>query len=372
MDYSGASAAAGNSSELKLEYIDCPLCGGQDHRPVMQAADQLHGVPGTFHVVKCTACGHRFMNPRPTEETLAACYPAGYGPHQSVETQSVEAQAVDRESAGESAAGSNSDGQAGTPWYLSRGVRAIPGLRWLYYLLTDDRSTVVPEPSGPDAVAVELGCGTGGYLSELKARGWRCQGIELVPAAAETARSRGLEVCCGTLESAGLPAESAEAFAAWHVLEHIPDVRSTLLQVHRILKDDGQLLFSLPNADCWEPMVFRSCWYVWELPRHLHFFGPRSLRRLLGECGFEDIRIVHQRNALSVAGSLGLFLRRFRLTRGIGERLLRYPDRPGLKGQLLLSPLALFAAAVRQGGRLTVTARCRKAARPTNHTSKPA
>jgi len=144
------------------------------------------------------------------------------------------------------------------------------------------------------------------------------------------------------------------------VIEHVPDARETLGRLHSLLIPGGTLLFSIPNAGCWESWFFGKYWYVWELPRHLHHFTPSSIRKLLEECGFTNVRIIHQRNLSNVVGSLALsILARWPECR-FGRWLLRYPDRPTTATKLLLAPFAHGLAWIRQGGRLTISA-CRGA-----------
>lgn len=353
------------SNEIKLEEVPCPLCSCTEHSLRLESRDMLHGVPGTYRVVRCRKCRHLFMNPRPTLATLPLCYPVGYGPHEpagvtrtgrETTTESKPATDSHESSATESAqlASSNS------PWYLNNAVRGIPGLKSLYYWLSDNRSEVLPAPASDHCKAVELGCATGKYLVRLHDAGWIAEGIELVESAAAEARSMGFPTHVGTLESAELPGNSYGGAFAWHVLEHLPDPRATLTEFHRVLKNDGILAFSSPNVSCWEPVVFGRSWYVWELPRHLQFYGPGSIRRLLTETGFDEIRIVHQRTLLNVVGSVALFLKRVSPNSKLARKMLSYPDHPSMWWQLLLAPAAIFLAAIRQGGRLTVVARCNK------------
>ena len=77
---------SGLAAELKqpvLERIHCPLCGSGEADIMLHAFDNLCGVPGRFVVERCRQCRHMFMNPRPTIDTMAHCYPPHYGPHQS-------------------------------------------------------------------------------------------------------------------------------------------------------------------------------------------------------------------------------------------------------------------------------------------------
>jgi len=358
---------------LRLERISCPLCGSSDSSVVQISRDNLCGIAGEFQVERCHECGHRFMNPRPIPECLAACYPEQYGPHQSVPSASFESGTTDESGAGHQRGRCVS----GRPLLLRiLPLRYVPGLKRLYNWLMDDRSQPVPSGSPlpgtrPDnrhhdvlisdsipakPCALELGCATGQYLIRLQDAGWRATGIEPGSRPAAIARQAGLDVHCGTLDGCELPREHFDLIAAWMVLEHVPDVRDTLERIHDLLKPGGRLLFSIPNAGCWEASFFGKYWYVWELPRHLHHFTPASIRKLLDQCGFAEIHVTHQRNLSNVVGSVALWiLARWPECR-VGRWLLRYPDRPTFVTKLMLAPLAHLLAWMRQGGRLTISA----------------
>jgi len=305
------------------------------------------------------------MNPRPTAETLAFCYPEGYGPHQASEHSTAQHSQHDlsfetENTVAELDASSQDVTEKHAPWYLRRNIRRLPGLRSLYYWLSDDRSEYFPTPSSETAKAIELGCATGQFLERLRAAGWTAEGVELLEAPAVEARGKGFQVHIGTLESARLPSDSYNGAFAWHVIEHLQDPVNTLSEVHRILKDRSILSFSVPNVGCWEPYIFGQNWFAWDLPRHLHFFSPTSVQRLLRNSGFDQIQITHQRNALYTVGSIGVFIMRWFPGSQIAKKFMAYPDHPRLWWQLLLAPAAIFLAAIRQGGRLTVIARCNK------------
>ena len=145
---------------------------------------------------------------------------------------------------------------------------------------------------------------------------------------------------------------SFDAVFAWMVVEHLEDPRTVLRKVAAALRPGGYFVFSVPNAGCWEFSVFRSRWYALQVPTHLWHFTPRTLARLLGECGFVIESVFHQKVLRNITGSLDF----------LGN------DRPALAplaGRLarLLTPawvsfgLGAALAALRQGGRLTVVAR---------------
>lgn len=326
--------------DLTLVTVACPLCQSPDWKRLRVCSDLLYGVPGEFQFVRCANCSHVYMNPRPTVADLPRCYPGGYVPHQAYR-ESVSPQR--------------------SPWYLSRGVRRIPGLRALYYWLVETRSAIVPSQVSPGR-ALEIGCGRGDFLEQLARAGQDVYGVEPAPTAAEIARQRGFHVHTGTLESASLASGGFDAAFAWMVVEHLPEPRVTLSEIHRVLAPDGRLFFSVPNHGCWEPRAFGRFWAGYDAPRHLQQFTPHSLRRLLDECGFTVERIIHQTSPLYPLGSLGLWLRsRFPRCR-IGSRLVdAYLQNPPLWVTLMLAPLAKLQALLRQSGRLTVIARRREA-----------
>ena len=181
------------------ESTACPLCHEQRSRRVLHAPDRLHGVPGEFHLVRCSRCRHVYLNPRPTRDAIGSFYPDDYGSHHVLE------------SLDDGQPETQPDTTAGNPWYLSRWVRAVPGLRSLYYGLRESYAEVIPAAGNASPTALELGCGDGRFLLELRERGWRAVGIEPAVRPAERARRRGFEVHAGVLEDRDLPANGFDA-----------------------------------------------------------------------------------------------------------------------------------------------------------------
>jgi SAM-dependent methyltransferase len=153
------------------------------------------------------------------------------------------------------------------------------------------------------------------------------------------------------------PAGSFDACFAWMVVEHLHDPLATLREVRRLLRDDGWLVFSVPNYGCWEARVFGRYWHALDLPRHLQHFRPQTLRQMLAQTGFRVERVIHQRNVLNLLGSLALWLRVHRPRSRLGPALIQYTNHPRMWPQIALAPLAKLLAWLRQGGRLTVIAR---------------
>ncbi len=331
------------ASDGEWEYTTCALCGADDFAPLISAPDWLHGAEGVFRVVRCAACGHMYLNPRPSRYAIDQYYPPWYGPHRSGPSGGINPPA--RHEIGRRA------------WYLSGFVRAVPGLRRLYYWLTTSDSEFVPSLGDGARRALDLGCADGRFLEQLRQRGWQVQGVEPIEPAARLAQARQLNVHCGTLESARFPSASFDIVFAWMVIEHLHDPVATLREVHRILAPGGWLVFSVPNAACWERRLFGRYWYAWSLPVHLQHFTRDSIERLLGLSEFRVERIIGQRHALTLAGSLGILLRFLWPRWRLGERLIDFAGDPSPWGLALLSPVAKIMAAIGQSSCLTIVAR---------------
>jgi 2-polyprenyl-3-methyl-5-hydroxy-6-metoxy-1,4-benzoquinol methylase len=139
--------------------------------------------------------------------------------------------------------------------------------------------------------ALDVGCGTGLFLSEMVRRGnWYGVGMDINQRALAVARRQGVPGWCGEAGDLCLSTASIDIVTMWDVLEHVLDPRKTLSEIHRILKPDGVLLLSTPNGRSWQARLWGKSWCGWDVPRHLQVFAPQVLHRFLKEMGFEVVR----------------------------------------------------------------------------------
>ena len=139
---------------------------------------------------------------------------------------------------------------------------------------------------------LDLGCGSGLLLSELRAAGFSAiVGVEANDQAAAAGRRQGLDIRTGSLESAAFPDNTFDLVIINHVLEHVPDPTGTLLEIGRLLSVGGLLIGEVPNLACLERMIFGRYWAGYHLPRHISFFDRPRLEEMLGKCGFDKISL---------------------------------------------------------------------------------
>ncbi|MFM9961187.1 MAG: class I SAM-dependent methyltransferase [Planctomycetaceae bacterium] len=395
----GSDAGAAIVTEpASWESTICSLCGDARSRSVFSASDLLYGCPGEFTLVRCEACRHVFLNPRPTRECIGQFYPADYGPFRGGTTSGRQPEADHRQP---TISGRQPEADSRQPLSPFSSTHSAPcrskldprSWRWLRSLVLwwiDSRAAPIPKwemangkwqmadrqspisnltsdisnlPSEIPPRALELGCSHGAFLQQLRDRGWECLGIEPAGEVARRAAECGLEVRVGSLESVvasdpqTFAPSSFDAVVAWMVVEHLHDPIATLRLARELLKPGGTLSFSVPNFGCWERRAFGQFWYALQLPTHLQHFTTTSLRRLLETSGFELVELIHQRNVNNLVGSAGLWLRTKFPRWSLGERLILWTDDPSALGLCLLALPARIFAAVHQSGRLTVVAR---------------
>jgi SAM-dependent methyltransferase len=139
---------------------------------------------------------------------------------------------------------------------------------------------------------LDVGCGPGGNLAMFQEQGWDVYGVEMSPAAVARARDRvGDRIHAGTLETAPFAEESFDVILFSHSLEHLFSPADTLAHARRLLKPEGMIVVTVPNAGSLETWVFGRWWVPWDPPRHLYHFVPGTLGRLLERCGFRVTRL---------------------------------------------------------------------------------
>ncbi|HUT15031.1 MAG TPA: class I SAM-dependent methyltransferase [Anaerolineae bacterium] len=237
-----------------MEETNCNLCGADDTVLMYTERDRWLGLPGSFRLVRCQQCGLAYLNPRPALEDMAFYYPATYGPHRAVP-----------------------EDEASLLSYLNHTCKY------------GKRTAVIRSARPQGGRLLDIGCATGSFLHVMGQSGsWEVCGVEPNADAAHCARDRfGLDVFEGTLKNALFSDAYFDVVTMWEVIEHLHDPRSTLLEIHRILKPEGMLVVSTPNLSSWDATFFGRHWMGLDAPRHLYVFSPRALRQLLRRTGFE-------------------------------------------------------------------------------------
>jgi SAM-dependent methyltransferase len=147
--------------------------------------------------------------------------------------------------------------------------------------------SLLPPPTA-GAALLDVGAATGVFVERARRHGWAASGVEPSAWAAAHARdTMGQPVVTGSLEDLTVESGSLGGVTMWEVIEHLPDPREVLEHIRRLLRADGFLALSTPDAGSTVAKLLGRRWPGWKkVPEHLYHFDRPTLRRLLHETGF--------------------------------------------------------------------------------------
>jgi SAM-dependent methyltransferase len=146
---------------------------------------------------------------------------------------------------------------------------------------------------------LDLGAGDGAFAAELRGVGCDVVAVDVADEALRRARERvpGIDARLAA-EGGPLPLDEDAVDVVWagEVLEHVADVVGLLAEVRRVLRWGGTLLVTTPYHGRVSLAVLALRPGAIEEhfdPRadHLRYFTARSLRGVLEDAGFADVRI---------------------------------------------------------------------------------
>ena len=94
---------------------------------------------------------------------------------------------------------------------------------------------------------LEIGCGTGLILERTAAVAKRARGIDLSHGMLGVSRRKGLEVTQASAVTLPFPDGSFDVVYSFKVLPHVPDIRSAVSEVHRVLRRGGSAFLEFYN-----------------------------------------------------------------------------------------------------------------------------
>ncbi len=137
--------------------------------------------------------------------------------------------------------------------------------------------------------SLDVGCSAGRVVEMLRMCGWRAEGMDVDPQAVEFARSKGLDVSVGSLDSIEDLSPRYHLITLVDVIEHVEDPFSVIDTCRRLLLPGGLLYVKTPGADSLPHRFLGDRWL--DSAEHLHFFSRRTLAALLEAVGFEVVSV---------------------------------------------------------------------------------
>ncbi|GFE57772.1 class I SAM-dependent methyltransferase [Geobacter sp. AOG1] len=220
----------------------CSVCGNSIENFIDGLFDDRYAYPGYFTLVRCLACGHKQLLAEFDHEALLQLYTefyprstydlANYNPHGEVHGLK--------------------------PWLVGEYCAAF---RW------------VPR----NVRVLDIGCGFGETLGYHRARGCDVYGVEADENIRRVAEKYQYKVHVGLFDSTLYEPGFFDYVTMDHVIEHVTNPLETMKSIAAILKTNGTVILSTPNANGWGARLFGRRWINWHTPYHLHFFSTRSM-----------------------------------------------------------------------------------------------
>lgn len=220
----------------------CHICGG-DAAFFKNVYDDRYGYPGSFKLLNCMKCRHKFLDAAFGPKELTELY-TNYYPRSSWK---VEDYRPLKEAVGFGA------------WL--DGTKCSP-IRW------------VPK----NVRVLDVGCGFGESLGYYASRGCDAYGVEGDENIRRVAEKYGFKVHVGLFDPDIYQPEFFDYVTMAQVIEHVTDPLSTLKGIARILKPGGIAILSTPNSDGWGRKTFGRRWINWHAPYHIQHFSIKSMK----------------------------------------------------------------------------------------------
>ena len=231
----------------------CPWCGTPSDKLHLKLKDYFLSKED-FEIMECPQCGLLYTIPRPSPDEIGKYYKSDeYYSHQQ--------------------------NQKGFIPRIYEKVKTI-NLKHKVSLAIDGL---------PQGKLLDIGCGVGDFLVQVKKQDWETAGIEPSDDAKKIAQTRLGFVPLAPSESISLPDCSFDVITLWHVLEHIDDLKFQTSEIYRLLKPNGRLVIALPNYQSFDCQYYKDKWAAWDVPRHLNHFSPETLRSIISSLDFQYI-----------------------------------------------------------------------------------
>jgi len=130
-----------------------------------------------------------------------------------------------------------------------------------------------------DKKVLDIGCSYGHYLIRFSKESW---GVDANDEMIKFARAIGLKVKKANIEEE-LPFENKSFDAVWcsGVIEHMIAPHKLLLEIHRVLKDDGIVILNVP--------IYSKIFKGYSAVEHLYAFTPDTFKFMVTRAGFHVI-----------------------------------------------------------------------------------
>ena len=169
-------------------------------------------------------------------------------------------------------------------WWRPRG--AFEPLHWL----AKARAELIPPPTRPGAVLVDVACG-GGLLAP-HVTGYAHVGVDIGHHATRVARDHGVRAARGDVLKLPLRDATADVVVAGEVFEHVRDLDTMVGEIARVLRPSGTLVGdTLNDTRICKALLVTLAERLPVVPTGIHdpdlFVAPERLQRICADHGID-------------------------------------------------------------------------------------
>jgi 2-polyprenyl-3-methyl-5-hydroxy-6-metoxy-1,4-benzoquinol methylase len=136
---------------------------------------------------------------------------------------------------------------------------------------------------------LDIGAGTGEFLSVAQQNGWNTTGVEPSEKAKQIAINKGVSFVEALAQ---LEDHTFDVITMWHVLEHVPDLNHQIKELKRLLKPSGYLIVAVPNFNSFDAQHYGKFWAAYDVPIHFWHFSKTAIQKLFQKEQMELVKIL--------------------------------------------------------------------------------
>lgn len=137
---------------------------------------------------------------------------------------------------------------------------------------------------------LDVGCGTGTFVSHAKRQSWNVTGVEPNLEARSNCGPDIKPFVFSIEELERFSKSSFDVITLWHVMEHIYNLEEQMDLICSLLKTEGKLLLALPNYKSFDSKYYKNYWAAFDVPRHLYHFNQNSIETFFLDKGLRLVR----------------------------------------------------------------------------------
>ena len=223
--------------------VPCPLCGSNRRTPIHKEGD--------FIMNRCISCGFIYMSPRPDKSFIIKFY----------------------------------------QHYLPKNSDEIYKWKKMTEKVFEKAANFIESNTKRKGKILDVGCGFGFFVKEMKERGWEAEGVDLSAYAINFGRKYNLSLFKSTIWDMHYPDDYFDVITAFYLIEHLEDPLGFIKEVLRILKPGGIFLARYPHTTPIKNMLafFKIKNHLYNMPAHLSDFSPKKIKEVLEGVGFKNV-----------------------------------------------------------------------------------